>query len=58
MTGGVRVRGGPTPEELAAVLAALSRDRPPPSAYEQWRATRLAALRRAPDARGGAPPAR
>jgi len=43
---GLRVRGGATPEELAAVLAVLRRRRPEVSAYEKWRATRLAALRR------------
>lgn len=40
----VRIRGGATSDELAAVLAVL---RPrEPSAYERWRRTRLAALRR------------
>jgi hypothetical protein len=45
----VRVRGGATAEELAAVLAVLttSTAAPEPSRYEQWRATRLRALRRA-----------
>lgn len=47
----VRVRGGATEEELAAVLAALQGAAIPsepagrPSGYERWRRTRLAALR-------------
>lgn len=49
MTTAVLVRGAPTAEELAALLATLPRERRPPDAYEQWRATRRAALRRAPE---------
>lgn len=47
-SGDVRVRGGATAEELAAVLALVSRGEPQPalpSRYEQWRAARLTALR-------------
>jgi hypothetical protein len=53
----VRVRGGATAEELAAVLAVLRRSvrRVAPhrghdagSAYERWRSGRLAVLRRDP----------
>lgn len=47
----VRVRGGASAEELAAVLAVLSTRDELPAPYEQWRRARLAALRRAP--RGG-----
>jgi hypothetical protein len=45
----VRVQGNATAEELAVVLALFAQpDRPPEaSRYEQWRATRLAALRSA-----------
>jgi hypothetical protein len=45
----VRVRGGATAEELAAVLAVLTGPSPDPapSRYQQWRATRLQARRRA-----------
>ncbi len=37
--------GGPTPDEIAAVLAALAQCGPGPatSGYERWRRTRLAA---------------
>lgn len=51
-SGGVRVRGGATAEELAVVLALVSRGEPSagapdaaPSGYDAWRAARLAALR-------------
>lgn len=51
----VRVTGGAAPDELAALLAALSSACGPrpadPGAYERWRRVRVAALRRAP---GGA----
>lgn len=46
--GQLEVRGGATPEELAAVLALVAqRDRTEQtrSHYERWRAVRLAALR-------------
>jgi hypothetical protein len=50
--GALRVRGGATPEEVAAVLAALSRVGRRGSAavdaddaYERWRSGRLRALR-------------
>ena len=45
----VTVRGGATAEELAAVLAVLTGPpaEPEPSRYQQWRATRLQARRRA-----------
>ena len=45
MTGGVRVRGNATAEELAAVFAALA-ERPALTPYERWRRTRIAALSR------------
>jgi hypothetical protein len=47
------IEGGPTADEVAAVLAALTQRRPAPrtSAYERWRQTRLAARRH----RGSAP---
>ncbi len=51
MTADVRVRGGATAEELAVVLALVSRGEvtaPPRSRYETWRAARLAALRTRP----------
>jgi hypothetical protein len=41
------VRGRPTAEELAAVVAAVRRARSA-AAYERWRAGRLAALRTDP----------
>lgn len=46
----LQVRGNASPEEVAAMLAAVSA-RPAPAAqtrdpYARWRATRLAALRR------------
>ncbi len=43
---GIRVAGGATPDELAALLAVLTaRPRPhPASRYELWRRTRLRAL--------------
>lgn len=47
---GVRVSGAATPEELAAVLAVLTRvgrDEPQPDAYARWRAGRHRALRAA-----------
>jgi hypothetical protein len=53
MSEDLRVRGNPTPAELAAVLALLpgfarrvapQRDRPEDS-FERWRRARLAALR-------------
>ncbi len=47
------VRGNATPEELAAVLAALA-ERPAVAPYERWRRGRIAALAR-PDS---APPQR
>jgi len=43
------VRGGATPEELAAVVAVLRRPaagQPPEDGYARWRRIRLAALRR------------
>jgi hypothetical protein len=50
----IAVRGTATPEELAAVLAVVSRVETPqvqasdqPDRYLRWRRTRLAALRRA-----------
>jgi hypothetical protein len=48
MTPELEVRGAPTPEEVAAVLAALRLHRRPDerrSRYERWRRERLAALR-------------
>jgi hypothetical protein len=45
---GVRVNGAATPEELAAVLAVLSRvgrEEQVATAYEHWRATRRRAVR-------------
>jgi hypothetical protein len=41
------IAGSPTADEVAAVLAALTRRSPAPrtSAYERWRQTRLAARR-------------
>ena len=45
----VAVRGGATPEELAAVVAVLRRPaagQPPEDGYARWRRIRLAALRR------------
>jgi hypothetical protein len=48
MTQRLEVRGPATPEELAAVLAALrlrEREPEPESRYERWRRERLAALR-------------
>jgi hypothetical protein len=47
----VQVRGRATAEEVAAVLAVLRRDAPPPDAYARWRRTRLAALRDRPGTR-------
>jgi hypothetical protein len=47
----LRVRGTTDPADIAAVVAALSSarsDRPEPSAYERWRAGRVAALRKVP----------
>jgi hypothetical protein len=43
----VTVRGSASPEELAAVVAALSTRRPAAAVgrYEQWRRARLAAVR-------------
>jgi hypothetical protein len=44
----VRVTGTADPAEIAAALAAVAAravDDPPPSAYERWRAGRVAALR-------------
>ncbi len=42
----VEVRGSANAEELAAVVAVLSRPADPlPSGYERWRAGRIAALR-------------
>jgi hypothetical protein len=50
----IAVRGNATPEELAAVLAVVSRVETPrveasdqPDRYLRWRRTRVAALRRA-----------
>jgi hypothetical protein len=44
----VGVRGAATPDELAALLAALAhRPTPMDDRYEQWRRSRLAALARA-----------
>jgi hypothetical protein len=41
----IAVRPTASPEEIAAVVAALaSRGEARPSPYDQWRATRLAAL--------------
>jgi hypothetical protein len=45
----VEVRGNASAEEMAVVLALVSRSPEPaavPTAYETWRRTRLAALRR------------
>jgi hypothetical protein len=51
----VRVSGGATAEEVAAVLAALRHgaadDRTVPSPYVRWRRTRLRALRNQPAVR-------
>jgi len=52
MTPWLDVRGSATPEEIAAVVAALvarggATDSPALSRYEAWRAGRQAALRRA-----------
>jgi anthranilate phosphoribosyltransferase len=47
-TDGPRVEGDATPEEIAAVLAALRLRRPTPdrgARFEQWRRQRLAVLR-------------
>jgi hypothetical protein len=53
---GVRVRGNATREELAAVLAVLTRPViPATDPYTQWRFVRLAVLRR--DAATVTPPA-
>jgi len=46
--GGVRVRGNATAEEIAAVLAAITRRERRDAAsdrFEQWRRERIAALR-------------
>jgi hypothetical protein len=46
---GVTVHGAATAEEIAAVLAVLSRTagaEPEPDGYERWRAVRRRALRR------------
>jgi len=47
----IEVRGPATPEEVAAVLAALRGrgGRAAPTPYEHWRAVRLAALARSTD---------
>ncbi len=47
MSGDVRVRGGASDEEVAAVIAAVATRAgvPEPSGYERWRAARLAAVR-------------
>jgi hypothetical protein len=47
IAGEIGVHGGATDEEIAAVVAALGRRTrvAQPSAYERWRAQRLAALR-------------
>jgi hypothetical protein len=46
----IEVQAGATPEEVAAILAAVAeRHRPPvpaESGYERWRANRIKALRR------------
>jgi hypothetical protein len=44
---GIRVRGGATAEEVAAVLAVVGRseDEPVPDSYSRWREGRLAAVR-------------
>jgi hypothetical protein len=49
---GVRVRGAATAEELAAVLAVLSRPAEgdeQPAGYARWRDVRRQALRRTPE---------
>jgi hypothetical protein len=55
----VGIRGTATPDELAAVLAALAH-RPVPVAdrYEQWRRSRVAAVARTRSAAGPQPRAR
>lgn len=48
----ITVRGNASAEEIAALLATLSRRQvEEPSRYERWRQTRLAALRRTRDER-------
>ncbi len=50
-TDSLGVRGGATPDELAAVVAALARAARQPAAvepYEQWRHNRIRALRAMP----------
>jgi hypothetical protein len=44
----VQVRGEASPEEIAAVVAAVTVREPParPDPLRRWRATRIAALRR------------
>jgi acyl-CoA carboxylase epsilon subunit-like protein len=45
---GLSVRGSATPEEVAAILAVLTRvgrDEPQPDAYARWRAGRQRAVR-------------
>jgi hypothetical protein len=44
------LRGQPSPEELAALVAVLlsPAEQPPESPYNRWRRTRLAALRADP----------
>ncbi|HEY8828443.1 MAG TPA: hypothetical protein VIM17_11875 [Jatrophihabitantaceae bacterium] len=50
MTAGVRVRGNATTEELAVVVALISRlDRgAEPNLYAEWRSARVAAFRAQP----------
>ena len=51
----LRIRGGATSDELAALLALLARTphgRPEADGYTRWRRGRLAALRRDRDAAG------
>jgi hypothetical protein len=43
----ISVRGNASDEELAVVLAVVSSGPRPSGGYHRWRATRLAALRRA-----------
>lgn len=51
----ISVRGNASPDEIAAVIAMLAqRHEAGASRYEQWRRTRLAAVRLAPPA--GHPP--
>lgn len=56
----ITVSGSATAEELAAVLAVLTRESPPGARaggtdpYERWRAQRLAALRRGLQSEAGA----